>query len=445
MQQKRVLSIDEMINCKEFINILDEILSRSCRKVGVLMLDLDRFRLVNEVAGHDVGTDLLDKVANRLVLSTTNNCIWANYWGDKFFLAVPEVKNEETLNLISQKILSACRKPWKVGKREFFLSMGIGVAVYPDHGISAVQLMKHADLALAQAKERGSNSYQFYQSSFSAKITENLKIEAALRRALQCNTQELFIHYQPRIDLKRGEIDSFEALIRWNSKELGLLSPDQFIPIAEDTGMISKIGEWILINSCKQIQEWKKVSLYARISVNLSAKQLYDDSLVELVINTINQFEVNPEQLELEITETMIMLNLERAIETLKKLKIVGVRIALDDFGTGYSSLTNLKHLPIDTLKIDKSFIDDAEKGHKSKSIIQAIITLGHILGLRITAEGIETYSQLALLQQNDCDEVQGFYFSCPVPGVEAGRLLIQGNERIQHLKYNLALDSSCL
>lgn len=445
MQQKQTLPITEMIDCKVFINVLERLLKRSDHKVGVLMLDLDRFRLVNEIAGHDVGINLLEKVVDRLVLSTAADCIWANYWGDKFFLAVPEVKDEETLNLISQKILSACRKPWKVGKREFFLSMGIGIAVYPEHGTSAVQLMKHADLALAQAKERGSNNYQFYQPSFSAQITETLKIEAALRRTLERNIEELFIHYQPRIDLQKGEIDSFEALVRWNSKELGLLSPGQFIPIAEDAGMIAKIGEWVLINSCKQIQRWRRDGLNARISVNLSARQLYDDSLLEFVIDTLHQFQVQPEQLEIEITETMIMLNLDRAVETLKKLQKIGVKVALDDFGTGYSSLTNLKQLPIDTLKIDKSFIDDAEKGDKSKSIIQAIITLGHILDLKITAEGVEQYSQLALLQQYGCDEVQGFYFSRPISSEQASMMLIHGNERVQQLKYNLALDSSCL
>lgn len=441
----RLKQIRPMLNCKDFISELDELLTRSKGRVGVFMLDLDRFHLVNEIAGHDVGESLLEKVKERLILNAPANCIWANYWGDKFFLAVPSIDDDVKINIITQSILNACRRPWVVESREFFLSIGIGIAMYPKHGISAVELMKNADLALAEAKSAGSNTYQFYKTSFLSKIRKNFKIEETLRRTLDTKRSELFLHYQPKINLRTGQIDSFEALIRWNSKELGALSPDQFIPIAETSGLIIKLGEWVLINACRQIQQWQSLGYHIRISVNLSANQLYDEDLVNFIISTLDYFQINPRQLELEITETMIMLNLELAVIILNKLKDIGVQIAMDDFGTGYSSLTNLKELPIDILKIDKSFIQDMEESKKSKSIVQAIITLGHILGLKVTAEGVETYSQLAIIRQYACDEVQGFYFSRPILPEDAYHMIVNGNVEAGKLRNALAFDSSYL
>jgi len=437
--------IRPMLNCKTFIRELDDLLTRSNGRVGVLMLDLDRFRLVNGIAGHDVAEFLLGKVGERLVLNTPADCIWANYWGDKFFLAVPSIDDDVKINVIIQNIVSACRRPWVVDRREFFLSISIGIAMHPNHGISAVQLMKNADLALAEAKERGSNTCQFYKASFLSKVTRNFKIEEALRHTLYSNEEELILHYQPRINLRTGEIDSFEALIRWNSKELGTLSPDQFIPVAEASGLIAKLDEWVLINACRQIQQWRSRGHHTRIAVNLSANQLYDEHLLQFIVSVLECFQINPEQLELEITETMIMLDMELAVATLSKLKHIGVQVAMDDFGTGYSSFTNLKELPIDILKIDKSFIQDIEESGKSKSIVQAIIALGHLLDLKVTAEGVETYSQLALLRQHACDEVQGFYFSRPIVPEEAYSMLVNGNVEAEKLKNCLAFDSSSL
>jgi len=437
--------IRPMLNCRNFIGQLDDLLIKSKGRVGVLMLDLDRFRLVSGIAGHDVGEFLLGKVGERLVLNNPADCIWANYWGDKFFLAVPFINDDVKINTIIQNIVSTCSRPWIVDNLEFFLSIGIGIAMYPTHGISAVELMKNADLALAEAKARGSNTYQFYKASFLSKVTENFKIEEALRRTLYSNGEEFILNYQPRINLLTGEIDSFEALIRWNSKELGALMPDQFIPIAEASGLIVQLDEWVLINACRQIQQWKSRGYNIRISVNLSANQLYDEHLLTLIIRTLAFFQINSDQLELEITETMIMLNLELAVATLGKLKDIGVQIAMDDFGTGYSSLTNLKELPIDILKIDKSFIQDMEKSNKNKALVQAIITLGHILDMKVTAEGVENHSQLALLRQHACDEVQGFYFSRPILPEHAYNMLVHGNVEARKLKNALALDSSLL
>jgi diguanylate cyclase (GGDEF)-like protein len=437
--------ITSMLNCKDFTIKVNELLTSYDGRVGVFMLKFNRFQLINEVNGHAVGERLLEEVAERLLIITSVECVWANYWGDKFFLAVPSIIDEARLSILAQDILYACRQPWAVDRKNFFLSAAIGIAVSPTHGLRAEQLMKNADLALAQTQELGYNTYQFYHIAFAAKLTENLKIEEALRCVLDQDGEELFLTYQPRINLRSGEINSFEALIRWTSKKLGQIGPAQFIPVAEASGLISKIDQWVISNVCQQIKEWRDRGQNVCISVNLSASELYDEQLLPFIVSTLREFQVNPWQLEIEITETMVMQNMDEAISILQELKQIGVRIALDDFGTGYSSLTNLKRLPIDTLKIDQSFIQDVEHSTESKSIVQVIITLGHILNLKVTAEGVETYSQFVIVESHACDEVQGFHFSRPLLPDAAYWMLVNGNVETEKLKKRLIMDSSCL
>jgi EAL domain-containing protein (putative c-di-GMP-specific phosphodiesterase class I) len=268
-------------------------------------------------------------------------------------------------------------------------------------------------------------------------------MENKLRNALDNN--ECYLCYQPRINLVTGEIASFEALLRWNNKELGLVSPEQFIPMAETTGLIIPIGDWVLTTACKQMDEWNQLGLYIPISVNLSPSQFYSKDLLSSVIYKLTEFQIDASQLEFEITESTVMQDIALALHTVEELKSLGLRIAMDDFGTGQSSLTNLRRLPVDTLKIDKSFVQETGYSPESKSIVQAIITLGHVLNLTVTAEGVETNEQLAVLRHLGCDEVQGYFFSRPVPAKDAYEMLVSGNLQANQLRTQLALDSSAL
>ena len=434
-----------MQGCRDFTNQLDKMLNDNCGNVGLLMLDLDRFRLVSEAAGHNVGEEILVQVAERLINTAPPDGIWGNCWGDKFFLAMPLYKGEEELRKVAGSLQEACRRSWMAGGREFYISLSAGAALHPEHGAKAEELMKNSNIALSQAKERGHGKIQLYSSLFSGRMQEKMRIEEALRRTLDRNSQEFFFHFQPRIDLRTGEVNSLEALIRWNSSEMGLLFPADFIAVAESGGLIGKIDQWVLGAACRQIADWGSAGYYVRLSVNISAEQFYNKTFATVICDTIKHFKISPTQLELEITETMVMQDLKTAGETIEKLKDMGLQVALDDFGTGYSSLTNVRELPIDRLKIDQNFISEINSSPKNLAILQAIISLGNVLEVKVTAEGVETEKQLASLLRCGCDEIQGYYFARPVEASKVCRILQSGNESIRRFRDSITMGSSSL
>lgn len=383
-------------------------------KTVVLILDLDGFKIVNDIAGHDAGDKLLQVMAKRLQ-SIDTVCHIACMGVDKFIIIYqPPVAEEKSIEKIAQMVLGKCREPFQVAGYDFSLTGSVGIAIYPTDGRDISVLMKNADIAMAYAKEKKENSYYLYTKDLSKQILSRLNLEKDLRDALE--KDELILYYQPRVNIKTGKIQSLEALVRWQHPERGLIFPDNFIPLAEETGLILPLGTWVLETACRQIKTWQDAGKPIMISVNLSAKQFYHGNLLEEIKSILAKTGASPQLLELEITETLCLYDITAAIETMKELGKMQICIAMDDFGIGQSSLVNLKRLPIHTLKIDKSFIQDVELSLESASIVKAIIILGKTMHLTVTAEGVETEGQLALLQQYDCDEVQGYLFSRPLP-----------------------------
>ncbi len=383
-------------------------------KTVILMLDLDGFKIVNDIAGHDAGDHLLNIMAQRL-RNIDQLCTVGSMGLDKFVIIYqPPNEREGYIGKIAKKVLKACQEPFRVNDYDFSLTGSVGIAVYPDHGQDIGVLMKNAHIAMAWAKGKKENSYHLYTAELSQEVLDRLTLETDLRNAIE--KDELVLYYQPRVDIKTGKTLSVEALVRWQHPEKGLIYPDGFIPLAEETGLIIPLGSWVLDTACRQIKSWQDKGKPMTISVNLSAKQFYHGNLLEKITSILANTGASPALLELEITETLSLYDAVTAIEVMKALRIMGVRIAMDDFGTGESSLVNLKKLPIDTLKIDRSFIQDVELSLESASIVQMIVILGKTMHLNVTAEGVETKGQLEILQQYGCDEVQGYFFSKPVP-----------------------------
>lgn len=383
-------------------------------KTVVLILDLDGFKIVNDIAGHDAGDHLLNIMAKRLKKMDIL-CTIASMGVDKFIIICqPLHEREGYIREIAKTVLKVCQEPFQVNGYEIPLTGSIGIAVYPDHGHDIGILMKNADIAMAWAKEKKENSYYLYTKELSQKILNRLTLENDLRNALE--KDELVLHYQPRVDIKTGKTLSVEALVRWQHPERGLIYPDYFISLAEEAGLIIPLGTWVLETACRQIKTWQDEGKPMTISVNISAKQFYHSNLLEKIKVILGKTGASAELLELEITESLCLYDTVAAIETMEELRRMQIRIAMDDFGTGQSSLVNLKQLPIDTLKIDKSFIQDIELSLESASIVKIIIILGKTMHLNVTAEGVETAEQLDLLQEYGCDEVQGYLFSKPLP-----------------------------
>lgn len=383
-------------------------------KTVVLMLDLDGFKIVNDIAGHDAGDHLLTIMAKRL--ENIDNLSMVGSMGlDKFIIIYqPPNEREGYIRKIAKRVLKTCQEPFQVNGYDFALTGSIGIAVYPEHGLDIGTLMKNAHIAMAWAKEQKENSYHLYTADLSQEVLSRLTLETDLRNAVE--KDELVLYYQPRVDIKTGKTLSVEALVRWQHPEKGLIYPDQFIPLAEETGLIIPLGSWVLETACRQITTWQEEGRPMSISVNLSAKQFYHGNLLSQIRDILHKTGASPALLELEITETLSLYDTASAIEVMKELRMLQVRIAMDDFGTGQSSLVNLKKLPIDTLKIDRSFIQDVELSLESASIVKMIVILGKTMHLNITAEGVETQGQLDLLKEYGCDEVQGYFFSKPLP-----------------------------
>jgi diguanylate cyclase (GGDEF)-like protein len=384
---------------------------RHANQLAVLFLDLDGFKNVNDTLGHGAGDLLLQEFGKRLQGCLRESDTVARLGGDEFVVLLPTLRDAADAEMIAHKILAAARTSFVALGQESHVTASVGISTYPKDGKDEQSLMKNADIAMYQAKQNGKNNFQFYSMQINANSLERLALESSLRRALEHDEFEL--HYQPKIDAHSGRIGGMEALLRWQHPELGMVAPAKFLPIAEETGLIISIGKWVLKTACAQNVAWRQRGLpYLNVSVNLSRRQFADESLVRDIASILAQTGMSPNRLELEITESTLMHDVDKAIVTLKLFRDLGVRLAVDNFGTGYSSLSNLKQFPLDTIKIDGSFFRDISNRSENRGIAEAIIAMGRTLSLTIVAEGVETKAQADFLRERACDEFQGFYFS---------------------------------
>lgn len=382
--------------------------------LGVLILDLDRFKDINDSLGHKAGDKLLKTVAKRLSACVRESDTLARIGGDEFVAILVGVHNVEGITTVAKKILGLIAEPVYIEEQEIYTTASIGIAVYPMDGDDGHTLLKHADLAMYQAKELDRNNFQFFSRDMNIKMLERMMLENSMRKALE--REEFFLVYQPQVDARSGKINGMEALLRWHHPDLGLLSPDKFIHLAEETGFIVPIGEWVLRTACRQNKQWQEMGLQpVRVAVNLSAKQFVQKELDETISAILMETGLDPQWLELEITESAIMKNADENAEILRKFRNMGSSIAIDDFGTGYSSLSYLKTFPITRLKIDRSFVRDITTNPDDAAIAEIIIAMAQTLKLEVIAEGVENRSQMEFLSFNNCVEMQGFLFSRPV------------------------------
>jgi diguanylate cyclase (GGDEF)-like protein/PAS domain S-box-containing protein len=379
----------------------------------LVFIDLDNFKLINDHLGHQAGDELLCAIANRLRACVNEGDTVARLGGDEFLLLLP-VANQRPMASLLQLVQEAVAAPLTLEQQAVTVTCSIGVSVYPDDGAEPEQLLKHADIAMYRAKEAGRNQVQFYEAAMHARIAERASIESELRHALA--RDELSLVYQPKLDLRSGAVSGMEALLRWQHPTLGAVSPARFIGVAEETGMIVAIGRWVLRMACTQAMAWQQAGLPPlRVAVNLSARQFRDQALLEEVRAALHDSGLAPQYLELELTESLMMHNVDEVVTVIEQLKQLGIALSIDDFGTGYSSLAYLKQFPVDYLKIDQSFTRDMLDEPKVAAIVRSVIALGHSLGFKVIAEGVETAPQLDYLRSNDCDEIQGYHFSRPL------------------------------
>ncbi|WP_020654249.1 bifunctional diguanylate cyclase/phosphodiesterase [Massilia niastensis] len=399
--------------------------NRSGHPVWVMLIDLDRFKFVNDSMGHKAGDVLLMTVAARLRSSLRDSDTVARLSGDEFVVILSQYQDEPLTSDIVQRVMDSVAQPVMLGTKEFFVTCSIGVAVYPSEGTAADNLIEHADIAMYRAKKLGRNNFQFYTPAMNEESLERVRIESALRNALERN--EFVLHYQPQVDLKSGQIVGMEALIRWNHPELGMVPPGRFVGVAEETGLIVPIGAWVMRSACAQNKAWQDAGLgRLRVAVNLSARQFGAADLIASLEAALNDTGLEPDCLEIELTESLFMSDVTPAVELLHRMKSLGVNLSIDDFGTGYSSLSYLSRFPIDVLKIDRSFVADITHDANDAAIVTSIIALAHNLKLAVIAEGVETAEQLDYLRTHGCDEMQGYYFSKPLPAADFEQLLRQ-------------------
>lgn len=405
---------------------------RNKARAGVVFADLDRFKIVNDTMGHSTGDKLLVQVAQRLQQCVRAGDTVARLGGDEFAFILSNLANAEDATLVAEKVIVALSLPFELEGQEIYTSASLGISIYPGDGTDADSLLRNADTAMFQAKEQGPAMYQFYLPQMNERAVARLKMETQLRGALA--RQEFVLHYQPKASLTSGRITGFEALLRWQHPARGLVPPLQFISVLEDTGLIVAVGEWVVRTVCEQIVKWQGQGLVLHpISVNLSARQFQQQDLDAVIGKTLKITGIDPHLLEFELTESVLMKEAEIAANALQNLKAFGVQISMDDFGTGYSSLAYLKRFPLDVLKIDRAFIRDVTTDLDDATIAVAMIKLAHSLGLKVVAEGVETRAQLDFLIKHDCDEMQGYYFSRPLPLEGASRALIEGHRLLMN------------
>jgi len=397
---------------------VDHAIARAKReraKVALVVMDVDRFKHINDSLGHSLGDQLLQAVAKRLVQGVREADTVGRLGGDEFIVILDDVSTGRDAAAVAQKLLDMFGTPFEAGTQELYLTLSIGISLFPDDGEDTASVLKNADAAMYRAKEQGRSNYKFYTTEMTEFAAERVKLEGDLRRALERN--ELLVYYQPQICLQSSELTGAEALLRWTHPELGMVSPATFIPLAEETGLIGEIGEWVLIQACEQLRAWREAGMRVpRVSVNVAGPQIRRGDLVDVVNRALAQSGLEPPDLELEVTESFIMEQAGHAIDVFEGLRALGVHVAIDDFGTGYSSLSYLRLLPIDRLKIDRSFVRDIPDDANASAIARAVVALGKSLQLNVIAEGVETQAQRAFLAEEGCDMAQGFLYSPPVP-----------------------------
>lgn len=432
-------SLTALPNSRLFKDRLEHAITQAERNnkiLAIMFLDLDRFKLINDTMGHSAGDELLKITSERLieaVRKTDSIALNANgqassiarFGGDEFTILVDDVENVQAIIRIAERIVESVSQPLMLERQEVHISTSIGIAIYPDDGKQADVILKHADSAMYHAKAQGRNNFQFFTEEMNKSSIELLSLENNLHKALVQN--ELCLYYQPQVSVITGQLVGMEALIRWQHPERGFVSPGVFIPLAEETGMIMQIGEWVFREACTQGVSWLNAGYQLeKISVNLSARQLKDEGLPVLIALILEETGMPADKLCIELTETALILEPDVALARLTKIKELGVTLSLDDFGTGYSSLSYLKRFPIDTLKIDQAFIRDVKVDHEDAALVKAIIAMAHGLGMEVIAEGVEIQEQLEFLGANACDTIQGYLFSRPLPAKEMTGLLLK-------------------
>lgn len=431
-------------NRRTFMTRLERALSRAKhdgKYCVVLHINLDRFKQINDTLGHRAGDLLLKLVAQRLenclrpddLIAKSNTYESVNnlsrIGGDEFTIFIPLIEKTDNARQVATRILSSLAKPCTIANQEIFLTSSIGIAVFPDDGEDLDTLIKHADIAMSHAKQQGKNTYQFYSAEINARSERRLSLETQLHKAVARG--EISLHYQPKVNISNGAIIGAEALMRWNHSEFGMIPPLEFIPIAEDSGLITELGAWALHTASTRCKQWQAGGLGALcISVNVSSQQFRQDGLIRIIRDSLTQAKLDPRYLVIELTESMIMANPTESVAALREIKEMGLKLSVDDFGTGYSSLSYLKRFPLDELKVDCSFIKDIPDDADDAAITATIITLAHSLGLSVVAEGVETEAQLQFLKNVYCDEFQGYYFSKPLPEAEFVALLQDKNKK---------------
>jgi two-component system CheB/CheR fusion protein len=392
-------------------------------QAAVLFIDLDKFKIINDSLGHDVGDELLKEAAARQVAELRSEDTVARQGGDEFIILLPTISTPQDAGVVAQKLLETLRNPFIIQGKELLISASIGIAIYPDDATNMEELLKNSDIAMYHAKESGRSNYQFFSANMNAQAAEKQALSVDLRHAVERN--ELFLVYQPVVDMASNKISGMEVLLRWQHPSLGLVSPVKFIPLAEENGMILPIGEWVLRSACQQISAWKKSGYCVpRIAINLSAQQFRQKSLADTIAQILHETETESHLIGIEITESMLVQNIDEVVATLLKLSNMGLEISIDDFGTGYSSLSYLKRFPINKLKIDKSFVDDIATHPDDAAIVKAIIAMAHGLSMTVVTEGVESQEQLEFLRQHGSEQYQGYIFSKPLLAADAALLL---------------------
>lgn len=425
---------------REYLQHVIALTQRRRMKLAVLFLDLDGFKRINDTLGHHIGDLVLKTTGERLRNSLragdllaqagqiTDDKSLARLGGDEFTVLISGIDRSEDAAAVAERIRINIGRPVLFGEHELVTTTSIGIAIYPDDGVDSEELLKNADLAMYYSKRAGGNRYSYFTKRMTETALRRLSLENSLRKAIE--KDELDLHYQPQYDVMKGELVGLEALLRWHSREYGLISPNEFIPLAEDTGLIVGIGEWVLHKACSQVQMWRKRGLAInRIAVNVSAVQFHHIGFPNLVAKILAETGLEPEALELEMTESVLISDEDVVLSVLKSLKQVGVRLAIDDFGTGYSSLSRLKNFPIDRLKIDRTFVCNLEHDQDNGAIAVAVIAMAASMGKKVVAEGVETPEQLDFLKSRQCTEVQGFLFSKPMSSQQIERILELGME----------------
>lgn len=403
-------------------------LDQSNQKAALIYIDIDDFKNINDTMGHVVGDYLIQHVRDILLEHFHLPHVIARLGGDEFAILLNNIQNESYIIPKIEIFMEKLRKPWLFEGKSYYISVSMGVAIYPDHGTNYSILMQNADTAMFYIKDKGKDNFVIFESSMFKKTLKYIEMSNQLRIAIE--KQEFLLYYQPQFDLTTGKIIGVEALIRWNHPIRGLIPPIEFIPLAEKTGHIVQIDEWVLKTACRQKRSWEKKGYSPiKISVNISSHMITESRLVTEVQDLIQDYKINPREIEIEVTETVVMVEFDKAIKVLQSLKDLGISIALDDFGTGYSSLTYLQTLPFDILKIDRDFLKNVENGNEEIYIFRAIVDLAHNMGLKVVAEGVETKEQIEYLHKNNCDFAQGYYFSRPIPASELELLLLKNLE----------------